>query len=278
MEKDLFKPIKKYFEEQGFECDGEVDGIDLYMEKDGQAVAVELKVSLDFKVVMQAALRQKLVPYVYIGTFAVRNTRSALFRDKLYLLKRLGIGLILVTKSTKAISVLCDPAEVDLQDTSSSIRKRKHLQREFSGRRTHLNTGGVSKQKLITSYREDALLVLNALAELGGEASPADVKKQCGIERAYGILYNNHYGWFKHIEKGTYCITDSGYNALEEFEEVLYIMLRNKPDVIPGEIHSDPTEVSEKKKAKGSEKEKAKLSEKKRAKSRSRAKKSTKKE
>ena len=29
MEKDLFKPIKKYFEEQGFECDGEVDGIDL---------------------------------------------------------------------------------------------------------------------------------------------------------------------------------------------------------------------------------------------------------
>ena len=275
MEKDLFKPIKKYFEEQGFECDGEVDGIDLYMEKDGQAVAVELKVSLDFKVVMQAALRQKLVPYVYIGTFAVRSTRSALFRDKLYLIKRLGIGLILVTKSTKAISVLCDPAEVDLQDTSSSIRKRKHLQREFSGRRTHLNTGGVNKQKLITSYREDALLVLNALAELGGQGSPADVRKQCGVDRALAIMYKNHYGWFDRIGTGNYSITENGYAALEEFEDVLYMMLRNKPNVIPGEIHADPTEGSEKEKAKCSEKEK--VSEKKKTKGRTKAKKSSKK-
>ena len=33
MEKDLFNPIKGYFEKQGFVCDGEVEGIDLYMEK-----------------------------------------------------------------------------------------------------------------------------------------------------------------------------------------------------------------------------------------------------
>ncbi|MCR5432283.1 MAG: hypothetical protein K6E95_06980 [Lachnospiraceae bacterium] len=230
MEKDLFKPIKKYFEGQGFECDGEVDGIDLYMEKDGQAVAVELKVTLDFRVVMQAALRQKLVPYVYIGTFAVKNTRSPLFRDKLYLLKRLGIGLILVTKSSKAISVMCEPAEADIRDTSTIVRKRKHLKREFSERRTRLNTGGVNKQKLITSYREDALLVLNALAELGGEGSPADVRTQCGVERAYNILYKNHYGWFKRVGTGRYNVTDKGYAALEEFEDVLYTMLKNKPD------------------------------------------------
>ena len=76
MEKDLFSPIKKHFEAQGFVCDGEVDGIDMYMEKDGVNVAVELKVSLDFRVVMQAALRQKLVPYVYIGTFR-RRRRAA---------------------------------------------------------------------------------------------------------------------------------------------------------------------------------------------------------
>jgi len=228
MEKDLFNPIKKHFEAQGFVCDGEVDGIDLYMEKDGMAVAVELKVSLDFRVVMQAALRQKLVPHVYIGTFAVKSTRSSLFRDKLYLLKRLGIGLILVTKSSKAVNILCEPAQPQLKDTASTARKRKHLKHEFSERRTHLNTGGVNKKKLITSYREDALLVLNTLAEIGGEASPAQVKTLCAVERTYNILYYNHYGWFKHSSKGLYSITDKGYDALEEFEDVLYTMLKGK--------------------------------------------------
>ena len=33
MEKDLFKPIKEYFESYGYTCDGEVQDIDLYMEK-----------------------------------------------------------------------------------------------------------------------------------------------------------------------------------------------------------------------------------------------------
>ena len=229
MEKDLFGPIKKHFEAQGFVCDGEVDGIDMYMEKDGVNVAVELKVSLDFRVVMQAALRQKLVPYVYIGTFSTKKTRSSLFNDKLYLLKRLGIGLILVSKRTKIVNVVCEPEEVSMKDTASSIRKRKHLHEEFSGRKTRLNTGGVNKQKLITSYREDALLVLNALAELGGEASPKEASVQCGVERARGILYGNPYGWFEHTGKASYRISEKGYDALEEFEDVLYSLIK-KPE------------------------------------------------
>ena len=34
MEKDLFLPIKTYFEQFGYICDGEVNDIDLYMEKE----------------------------------------------------------------------------------------------------------------------------------------------------------------------------------------------------------------------------------------------------
>jgi hypothetical protein len=41
-------------------------------------------------------------------------------------------------------------------------------------------------------------------------------------------MYKNHYGWFNRVGTGSYSITEKGYAALEEFEEVLYMMLRNK--------------------------------------------------
>ena len=37
MEKDLFGPIKAYFEKLGYVCDGEVKDIDLYMERTERA-------------------------------------------------------------------------------------------------------------------------------------------------------------------------------------------------------------------------------------------------
>lgn len=226
MEKDLFGPIKDYFTKMGYTCDGEVDGIDLYMEKGDETAAVELKVSLDFKVVIQAALRQKLVDTVYIGTFSNRNIRAAAFRDKVYLLKRLGIGLILVSKRSKAVNIVSDPVVSELASFKARNKSRsRHLAGEFEHRRTKLNVGGVNKTKLITSYREDALLVLNALAELGGEATPKQVKEFCGIEKSCKILHANYYGWFENVRRGTYCILPAGYDALEEFEEVLLALM-----------------------------------------------------
>ena len=106
MEKDLFGPIKKYFENMGYTCDGEVRDIDLYMKKDGVSVAVELKITLDFKAVQQAALRQKVADDVYIGIFRPKKMNTSAFTDKLYLLKRLGIGLIIVAASTKNVTVV----------------------------------------------------------------------------------------------------------------------------------------------------------------------------
>ena len=86
MEKDLFLPIKAYFEAYGYTCDGEVQDIDLYMEKGDESVAVELKQELDFKAVQQAALRQKLTDTVYIGIFKPKDMGRRAFQDKLYLL------------------------------------------------------------------------------------------------------------------------------------------------------------------------------------------------
>ena len=219
MEKDLFGPIKEYFEAQGFEGDGEVGDIDLYMEKNGSSLAVELKVTLDFRAVQQAALRQKIADTVFIGIFRPRDLYSRAFKDKLYLLKRLGIGLIVVSPKTQSVEIVSEPVVSELSNFQKKNKGKKiRVSGEFQKRKTRSNTGGVHATKLITGYREDALRVLDTLAELGGEASSREIKKLSGVENSTRIMYDNFYGWFENVSKGTYRLLDSGYAALEEFE------------------------------------------------------------
>lgn len=222
MEKDLFKPIKEYFEEMGYVCDGEVGDIDLYMEKGEESVAVELKVTLDFKAVQQAALRQKITDHVFIGIFKPKDMNSHSFRDKLYLLKRLGIGLLVVSKRSKSVELVNKPVVCELDTFKSHNKKKKEfVSTEFNKRKAKGNIGGVTGVKLITSYREEALIVLDALCSLGGEATAKDVRDTSKIERARTIMYDNHYGWFSNVKKGVYSITEAGYDALEEYEDIM---------------------------------------------------------
>lgn len=225
MEKDLFQPIKSYFEAYGYICDGEVQDIDLYMEKDETSVAVELKKTLDFKSVQQAALRQKITDYVYIGIFKPKDLFSRAFQDKIYLLKRLGIGLIVVSKRSKNIEIVSEPIVSELsQFKSRNKNKKKALSEEFQKRKSKNNVGGVHGTKLITSYREDALLILDALFELGGEASTREIRSISGVEKTTSILYNNHYGWFSKTGTGRYQVAENGFKAIEEFEDTIRIL------------------------------------------------------
>ena len=232
MEKELFNPIKKYFEGRGYTVDGEVDGMDMYMRRGDETAAVELKQTLDFRVFQQAALRQKLVDTVYVGTFNPKHMRSKAVRDKIYILKRLGIGLIAVSKRTGRVEIISEPVVSPLEDFKKMNRRRsEHAGAEFEKRRTKGNIGGVTRKKLITSYREDALLVLDALAELGGEGKSRDAATISGVKKASVIMNSNFYGWFEHVSTGVYRVTDAGYNALEEFEETVYVLKKsNKQD------------------------------------------------
>lgn len=231
MEKDLFGPIKQFFEKEGYVCDGEVKDIDMYMEKPGEGpqsgVAIELKVSLDFRALQQAALRQKVVNTVFIGIFKPKDLRTHAFHDKVYLLKRLGIGLIFVSKRSGAVEIYNEPVVTEISKYQSQNKKKKEIiSAEFQKRKAKNNVGGVTGTKLITSYREDALLVLDALAELGGEATTKEVRALSKIDRATNIMHSNHYGWFAGVSKGVYRIRQAGYDALEEFEDALYILKR----------------------------------------------------
>ena len=225
MEKDLFLPIKAYFEAYGYTCDGEVQDIDLYMEKGDESVAVELKQELDFKAVQQAALRQKLTDTVYIGIFKPKDMGRRAFQDKLYLLKRLGIGLIVVSRRSKAMEIVSEPVVSELSVYQQHNKgKKKRLSTEFQKRKAKNNTGGVHATKLITSYREEALLVLDALMELGGEATTREIRALSGVAKSTQILYHNHYGWFSGVSTGRYRVEEPGYRALEEFEDTIRIL------------------------------------------------------
>lgn len=222
MERDLFLPIKTYFENFGYVCDGEVKGIDLYMENGEKNVAVELKQTLDFKSVQQAALRQKITDIVYIGIFKPKDLYSSAFKDKLYLLKRLGIGLIVVTKRGQTVEIVSEPIVTELSSFQKrNVGKRKALSEEFHKRKTKNNIGGVNGTKLITGYREDALLVLDALIALSGEGSSRKVREVSGVANATRIMYQNYYGWFCNVSTGYYKVTETGRNALEEFSGVI---------------------------------------------------------
>lgn len=231
MEKDLFLPIKTYFEQLGYVCDGEVQDIDLYMEKDGESVAVELKQTFDFKALQQAALRQKVTDNVYIGIFRPKDLYSRSFRDKIYLLKRLGIGLIVVSKRTKEVEIVSEPVVSELSlFQKRNQKKKKALSTEFQKRKTKNNTGGVHGTKLITSYREDALLVLDAMMELGGEGTTKQIREISGVERTTAILYDNHYHWFGNVSKGVYKVLDPGYDALVDFEDTIKKLKQQDPN------------------------------------------------
>ena len=222
MEKDLFSPIKEYFEGFGYVADGEVCDIDLYMEKEGSSVAVELKQSLDFKAIIQAALRQKISDTVFIGIFRPKDLFSRSFQNKIYLLKRLGIGLIVVSKRTHDIEIVSEPVVSELSKYQSSNKgKQAQLSAEFQKRRIKNNTGGVNHTKLMTEYRENALLVLSALNKLGDVAKGCDVAKASGVAKATTILRANYYGWFLKESKGVYKLSKEGKEALKEYASTI---------------------------------------------------------
>lgn len=212
-EEELFEPIKQYFQEFGYVIDGEVGHLDVLCEKDGQFIAVELKNDLNFKVFLQAAKQQKLFEHVFIGCWTPKNCRSRVFLDKVYMIQRLGLGLILVSKRTKVVTVFCDPIQHPLESyLKRNKRKKEMLIREFSNRKTKSNSGGINKTKLVTAYKENSLLVLNYLNEFG-PSKASIIKKTIAVDNAYSILYQNHYNWFEKVDTGIYGMSVMGKEA-----------------------------------------------------------------
>ena len=97
-EADLYGPIKRFLEAQGYIVKGEIGPCDIVAVRgEDDPVVVELKERLNLAVVLQAVDRLHVSPAVYIA-FRIGKGHSASWRSRrkqvTSLLRRLGLGLL----------------------------------------------------------------------------------------------------------------------------------------------------------------------------------------
>lgn len=223
-ETDLYEPIKRFLEGQGYDVKAEVQDCDVVARRgDEPPVIVELKLAMNLDLVLQGIDRQRISDAVYIAVPDDRASKGRTLmrraqRDVLRLVKLLGLGLIVVRFRARSVKVdvLVDPAPYKPR---KSPRKQRRLLAEFEAMRGDHNVGG-SRGARVTGYRQDALacaLWLNGRAS----ARAAEVRDATGVARARQIMYDNHYGWFERLGNGWYAVTDEAAAALAHYASVV---------------------------------------------------------
>jgi hypothetical protein len=202
-ETDLYLPVKRHLEAQGYTVKAEVKGCDVVaLRGDETPVIVELKQGMTLALLYQAVDRLAVAEHVYV---AINRPKRGASADAVKLCRRLGIGLIIVT-SSGSVEVLADPVPY----APRLNKKRKGLLlKEFNARAGDPNLGGSTRKPLMTAYRQDALKCLGHL-KTESSASPRAVKSATGVDRAANILRDNVYGWFQKLERGIYGLSPAG--------------------------------------------------------------------
>lgn len=226
-ESDLYGPVRDYLEGLGYEVKGEVRDCDITALRDGELIVVELKRGFTLELVYQALDRQRVADGVYVAVpLPKRGYMSPQVRDMQSLCRRLELGLIFVgftSRGLPQIDVAVHPKEASVPRRDK--KRRLAVIREHEARTGSVNTGGVSRKKILTAYKEQALLTARLLQE-NGPLRAEDVKKLGGPPNAGTILGRNVLGWFdREMEEGgrryLYRPNAKALAALEEYGEVL---------------------------------------------------------
>lgn len=202
-ETELYLPVKQLFETLGFEVEAEIEHIDIIAKKKERYIAIELKKDLNIHVIAQVLKRQTITDEAYIAIFkpSKKALVSMTFKDKLLILKRLGIGLIFVDQQ----AVIYKESEVVVP--KKKLKNKKRLIETFQALNNE-NIGGSTQTKRMTLYKKQASVI--ALC-LGYEIKKsAQIKKETKIDKTYSILYKNYYNWFEALGSGMYQLTELG--------------------------------------------------------------------
>lgn len=213
-EQDLYPSIKALLERQGYTVKGEVGAADVVAVRPGEPpVIVELKLRFSLALFHQAIARLKVTDLVYVAVARPRgkSARRAL-RDNLGLCRRLGLGLITVRQDGRA-EVHCDPGPYVPR---KSPKKSTRLLREFDRLQGDPNSGGATRQGIVTAYRQDALRCAAFLARTG-PTKGAEVARATGVAEATRLMRDNHYGWFERLATGIYKLTEAGSEGLKHW-------------------------------------------------------------
>lgn len=219
-EADLYEPIKRFLETQGYEVKGEVGACDIMAVRgDEGPVVVELKERLSLALLLQAVDRLKVSDSVYVA-FRVGKGYSASWRSRgkqvKSLLRRLGLGLLTVSTRGNVEAVL-DPAPYRPR---SNVPRRERLLKEFAERVGDPEVGGTASRQRLTAYRQDALRCARELAD-AGVLKVSGIRERTGVHRAGPILRDNHYGWFDRVKTGYYDLSPKGRRDLIQWSEAL---------------------------------------------------------
>ncbi len=216
-ETDLYAPVKRLLEGQGYEVKGEIGAADIVAVRGAEdPVIVELKTGFSLALFHQAVERQAVSDTVYV---AVPRGAGRPFLKSLKLnrtlCRRLGLGLITVRLKDGLVEIHIDPAPYRPRQSS---RKKVRLLREFARRVGDPNDGGATRRKLMTAYRQDALRCVRILME-NGPTKAADVARASRVDKARRLMADDHYGWFERIRTGIYTLTPKGREAIIAYSE-----------------------------------------------------------
>jgi hypothetical protein len=219
-EVDLYNPIKRFLEAQGYAVKGEIGACDIVaVRADEGPLIVELKESLNLVLILQAVDRLSVSDVVYVA-FRTGKGHSASWRSRrkhvTRLLRRLGLGLLTVSARGRVTPVLDPTPYRPRVDT----RRRERLLKEFAERVGDPEAGGSASGKRLTAYRQDALRCARALDE-GGVLKLSLVRERAEVSRAGPILRDNHYGWFDRVSRGHYDLSPKGRGDLVQWSDAL---------------------------------------------------------
>ncbi len=113
-EADLYLPVKRFLESQGYEVKGEVEDCDVAAVRgDEELVVVELKLSLNLELLLQAVERLAVTSRVYVGVPVGNYNLRRRRRQTVKLLRMLGLGLLVIDPEVErhGVDVVLDPGE-----------------------------------------------------------------------------------------------------------------------------------------------------------------------
>lgn len=227
LESDLYGPVHDYLEGLGYEVKGEVKDCDIAALRDGELIVVELKRGFTLELIYQAIDRQRIADGVYVAVpLPKRGYMSPHVRDMQSLCRRLELGLIFVgftSKGLPQVDVAVHPKEASVPRKNKN--RRLAVIREHQERTGSVNTGGVTHRKILTVYKEQALLIAGLLRD-NGPMRAEDVKRLGGPSNTTAILGRNVLKWFEREEAPEgrvylYRVNEAGLAALEEYKDLI---------------------------------------------------------
>jgi hypothetical protein len=205
LETDLYPAIKRYPEKLGLEVKGEVCGCDLVALSEGSPELVvigEMKQSFTLELVPHAVDRTCACDEIWLAVAASKRGRGRENDARV----KLGFGLLTVTTEGR-VDVVAAPAP---WKPRCDAKRRSRIVEEHRRRKGDPVVGGPTRVPQMTAYRQQALVVANALAST--PSRPRDLRILA--PDAAKIVQGNVYGWFERIERGLYGLTSSGRVAL----------------------------------------------------------------